>query len=96
MGPPAVVLHPRVEPEEKTALSPLAPAEALGNLIASSAGIVIDGAARREEQMALLGKIAAGARHFELRMGRDLLVDPGRLAEAVDERFAAQGPPSPK
>jgi hypothetical protein len=83
MGPPRVVLHPRVEPDEKTALSPIAPAEGLGNLIASSAGIVIDGVARREEQMALIGKIAAGARHFELRMGRDLLGEPGRLGEAV-------------
>ncbi len=88
MGAPALVLHPRVEPEEKTRLEQIAPAEALGNLIASSAGIVIDGAARREEQMALLGKIAAGARHFEIRMGRDLLGEPGRLAEAVEEILA--------
>lgn len=91
MGPPALVLHPRVEQEEKTRLEQIAPAEALGNLLASSAGIVIDGAARREEQMALLGKIAAGARHYEIRMGRDLLADPGRLAKAVDEILAARG-----
>lgn len=91
MSPPALVLHPRVEPDAKTRLAKIAPADALGNLIASSAGIVIDGAVRREEQMALLGKVAVGARHFEIRMGRDLLGDPGRLAVAVEELVAAGG-----
>jgi hypothetical protein len=88
LGPPALVLHPRVEPASPTALAPLPPAEGLGNLIASSGGLVIEGTARRAEHVALLGRIAAKARHVELRMGQDLLRDPARLAQAVGDLLA--------
>jgi len=80
---PALVLHPRVDPEGTTTLAPMGKADALGNLVAASGGLAIDGAARKEEHLDLLARVTNGARHAELCMGRDLLRDPSLLARLV-------------
>lgn len=84
---PRLVLHPRIEPDQPTTLTPLVKAEALGNLVASSGGLVIDDVPRKTEHLALLARITNGARHFELRMGRDLLADPAILPARVEAVF---------
>ncbi|MDC3957515.1 hypothetical protein [Polyangium jinanense] len=81
---PTLVLHPQIEPDQPTQLAPLAKAEALGNLIASSGGLVIDDVPGKTEHLALLARITNGARHYDLRMGRDLLADPSILAYGID------------
>jgi len=82
---PLLVLHPRVDPPAKTALSPLPKAFALGHLVASSGGLVIDGATHKEEHLALLGLITNGARHEELCLGADLLADPSILPRLLED-----------
>ncbi|MDI3289330.1 hypothetical protein [Polyangium sp. 15x6] len=81
---PTLVLHPSIEPDRPTMLAPLAKAEALGNLIASSGGLVIDDVPGKTEHLALLTRITNGARHYDLRMGRDLLADPSILPSGID------------
>jgi hypothetical protein len=80
---PRLVLHPRVEPDLPTELSPLPKSDALGNLLASSGGLVIDGPSDKKAHLALLGALVNGARHLDLRLGVDLLHDPSILARAV-------------
>lgn len=80
---PALVLHPRIERGTTTSLFPLSKAEALGNLVASSGGLVIEGAPHKEAQLALLGRITNGARQLELCMSEDLLADPSLLSRAL-------------
>lgn len=81
---PTLVLHPRIEPDRPTSLAPLAKAEALGNLIASSGGLVIDDVPGKTEHLALLARITNRARHYDLRMGRDLLADPSILPCGIE------------
>ncbi|MDC0746651.1 hypothetical protein [Polyangium mundeleinium] len=81
---PTLVLYPRIEPDQPTLLAPLAKAEALGHLIASSGGLVIDDVPGKTEHLALLTRVTNGARHYELRMGRDLLDDPSILPLGID------------
>ncbi|MDI1429594.1 hypothetical protein [Polyangium sorediatum] len=81
---PTLVLYPHVEPDQPTQLAPIAKAEGLGHLIASSGGLVIDDVPGKAEHLALLTRLTNGARHYELRMGRDLLDDPSILAAGID------------
>ncbi|MDI1447286.1 hypothetical protein [Polyangium sp. 6x1] len=81
---PTLVLHPCIEPDQPTQLAPLAKADALGNLIASSGGLVIDDVPGKTEHLALLTRLTNGARHYDLRMGRDLLDDPSILPFGID------------
>lgn len=88
-GPaPRLVLHPRIEADRPTALAPLSKAEALGNLIASSGGLVIDEVPGKTEHLALLTRVTNGARHFDLRLGRDMLADPSILPALVEATLA--------
>jgi len=81
---PTLVLYPRIEPDQPTTLAPLAKAEALGHLIASSGGLVIDDVPGKAEHLALLTRLTNGARHYDLSMGRDLLDDPSILPSGID------------
>ena len=63
-------------------------AEALGFLVASSGGLVIEGAPHKEAQLALLGRITNGARQLELTMGEDAArrpVDPVTRARSLQK-----------
>lgn len=80
-GPPRAILFPRVvAAAETTRLEPVAAADALGRLIEASALLVVDGAARVPEQLALLAELSDGARAYSVSLGHDLLRDPRRWA----------------
>ena len=81
----SLIVVPTVAGDPVTELVPLARAEAFGHLLASSAALVIEGLPGRDENLALLGAVLAGARCFELRLGRDALADPvSAVAARVD------------
>lgn len=79
-----LALFPAVADADATELLALPRADAFGNLVASSAALVIEGAARREENLALLRALLESARCFDLRLGRDVLSRPASaVAPAV-------------
>ena len=76
MALPWVLLLPRVSDAPSTTLVPLPRAEAMGSLIESSALVVVDGLPGREEHLAVLQRVADGARAFAVESGLDLLASP--------------------
>ncbi len=84
-GAPTRILHPRIEQAENTMLTPLSKAEGLGNLIAQSASLLIEGGPNKDEHLSLLSRIANDAEHIDLRLGRDLLHDPALLKRALEQ-----------
>jgi hypothetical protein len=73
----ALAVFPTITGEAETTLVSIPKAEAFGHLLASSAALVIDGIANREENLALLRDLLEVASCRELRLGRDALIDPG-------------------
>jgi hypothetical protein len=85
MGPPALILLPEVAPAGPTTTEPVAPAEALGALLESSALVAIDALPGARAQLDALRRLVDGAPALRVRLGRDLLDRPelcaGLLAE---------------
>lgn len=77
-----IALFPSVTGEPLTTAAPIARADAFGHLIASSAAVILDGVGGRAENLAILGKLLAVSSCYELRLGRDALVDPARVVAA--------------
>jgi hypothetical protein len=95
MEAPAVVLLPQIRASSaESSIAPVAPADAAGALIASSAALLIDGLPGRSENFALLPKLLARSRAFELTLGRDALAAPSRVLAPLVERALAQDPPA--
>lgn len=78
-----IALFPSITSEPATAIVPMARAEAFGLFLASSAALVIDGLAGRDENLAVLSTLLAASRCFELRLGRDALEDPVRTVASL-------------
>ncbi|APR85429.1 Hypothetical protein A7982_10778 [Minicystis rosea] len=71
-----LALFPSVVDAPVTELLPIPRADAFGLLLASSAALVIDGLAGRDENLRVIQAVLTASRCFELRLGRDALVDP--------------------
>jgi hypothetical protein len=80
---PAALLFPLIAGRVDTAVERLAPADALGHLVEASALLVVDGAARAGEHLALLGRLASEAPAYRVALGEDLLREPVRVARDV-------------
>lgn len=80
---PGLLLFPEVARRPATAVERLAPADALGRLVEASALLVVDGAARPPEHLALLGRIASGIPALRVALGADLLRAPADVARRV-------------
>jgi hypothetical protein len=80
---PGLLLFPEVRSGPATTVTPLAPADALGRLVEASALLVVDGAARSAEHLALLGRLAGEAPAFRVELGRDLLCAPAQVARRI-------------
>lgn len=87
--PPAALLFPEVSRRPATATTRLDGSDALGRLIEASALLVVDGVARREEHLALLGRLAGRLPALRVELGQDLLLRPVEVARRV---LAALGP----
>jgi len=83
-GLPLLLLFPRVEGVSQTLYEPLAPADALAGLIESSALVAAPELLGTEDQLALLGEMAAAGPALRLRLGPDALA-PGRLLSDLQE-----------
>lgn len=79
------LLAPSVQPGTVTQLRPLAPAEALGRLLGASATVALEVLPARERQLALLTRLANTAPAYELRLGSDVLLEPGRAGTRLLE-----------
>lgn len=80
---PALLLFPEVTRRPETAVERLAPADALGKLVEASAVLVVDGAARPPEHLALLGRLASAAPALRVELGEDLLRSPAEVARRI-------------
>ena len=80
---PALAVFPEIAPRPQTRVEPVEPAEALGRLVEASALVVVDGAARAPEHLALLGRIASEVPAVRVALGRDLLETPAAVARAL-------------
>ncbi len=78
-----LLLFPEVHDAAATVIEPMAPADALGLLLASSAMLIVDHLPGVREQLAILRGLVDGARSFSLRLGRDALARPALLASLV-------------
>lgn len=74
--PPSIVLFPSVTSSATTETTPLSRADALGQLIASSAAIFMGDIPGRAENIAALRSLVGSADAFELRLGSDFLQSP--------------------
>jgi hypothetical protein len=84
-----LAVFPTVTDAGETTLAPIPKAEAFGHLLASSAALLIDGIANREESLTLLRDLLEVAVCRELRLGRDALLDPRSVVAARIERELA-------
>lgn len=81
----ALAIFPTIADAAATTMEPISKAEAFGHLLASSAALVIDGIANRDENLALLRDLLEVSVCRELRLGRDALFDPrGVVADRVE------------
>lgn len=80
-GAPAVLLFPEIVDAAVTRAEPLAPADALARLLASS--LFATTRLGSPAQRALLADVVGGARAWAVLLGRDLLVDAAATAGAV-------------
>lgn len=74
---------PSIADRDRTSITPAQGAEAFGHVIASSASLIIDGVAHREENLRALARIFDTRTAFDLALGRDALADPTIPARAV-------------
>jgi hypothetical protein len=71
-----IALFPVIEDAARTEIRPRPRADAFGDLLASSASLIVEGLPGREENLAILAAILGASRCFDLRLGRDALADP--------------------
>lgn len=89
-GAPLLALFPSVTTAATTGLAPIPRADAFGHLLASSAALVIEGVAGRDENLALLSALLGPARCFELSLGRDVLSGPtGAIGPSIERALAS-------
>jgi len=74
--PPRVALFPSVTGATSTELLRMSPTDALGQLIASSAAIFLEGVPGRTENITSLRRLVETADAYELRLGADALQSP--------------------
>jgi hypothetical protein len=84
-----LALFPSIAAAPLTEIAPLARADAFGHLLASSAALVIDGAAGRADNHALLAALLAASRCHEIRLGADALAAPAAISSRIDAVIAA-------
>jgi hypothetical protein len=88
-----ITLFPTVTDARVTSIAPLARADAFGHLLASSAALVIAGAAGVAQNHALLAAVLAASRAWELRLGADALAAPGAVIGAQVAAAAGEKKP---
>lgn len=93
--PPAALLFPEISRRPGTRTARLEPSDALGRLIEASALLVVDGAARSAEHLALLGRLAGSLPALRVELGEDLLQAPAEVARQVLGALAMGSPPLP-
>jgi hypothetical protein len=86
---PGILLFPEVTGAAATAIERLSAADALGRLVEASALLVVDGAARSPEHLALLGRLASAAPALRVALGEDLLRAPAETARRILAAAAA-------
>lgn len=80
---PFVIVFPAVGEGERSHLTPLSRAEALGRAMHAAAWVATDAHPQREAQLAALAGLVDRARSFELVGGREWLADPVAAASAL-------------
>lgn len=83
MADPELILLPRVAGAEKTRIEPVSAGDGLGALIESSTLVVVDGLPSRSDHLAVLARIADGARTLRVESGSDLLDRPADAARGI-------------
>ena len=83
LGYPDWLLFPRITGEPSTRLEPLAPTDALGNLMTASALVAVDGLAHAEEHLAALLALVSHGRSYELLLGLDALERPDCIIDLL-------------
>jgi hypothetical protein len=87
---PATLLLPCITGAPGTVVEPVGSAEALGELVESSAFVVVDGLPGGREHLAALTRIADEARAWRVGMGRDVLDSPVDVASSILARVAGR------
>lgn len=87
----ALAVFPTITDSAETTMEPISKAEAFGHLIASSAALVIEGIPNRGENLTLLRELLELGTCRELRLGRDVLVDPRGVVAGHLEREIERG-----
>lgn len=85
---PALLVFPSVVDAPTSTVATLSSADALGLLIESSAGLLVDGMPGRDENLACLRLLASSSKRVALRLGADALGAPAVVRALVD---AARG-----
>jgi hypothetical protein len=80
---PDWLLFPRITGEPTTRLEPLAPTDALGNLMTASALVAVDELAGGEEHLAALLALVSHGRSYELLLGLDALERPEAILDLL-------------
>ncbi len=79
----AVILLPTVARADRTQVTRVNAAHALGALIESSALALVDGVRFRNENLAILASLANGASAFSVALGRDALIAPREVVAMI-------------
>lgn len=80
-----ILLAPRIDTGGPTRAVPMAPADALGQLLSGSAALMLDGLCERETNLKALRSLMAGALCFELFLGSDMLCAPAQTLSHILE-----------
>jgi len=83
------LLLPQVEDRAVTSVRRATAAEAFGKLLSSSATVVVEAIDNRPEQLRALKVLADSADAYELRLGADLLTQPGATARRILDAIQA-------
>ena len=83
MGPPSLLLLPRVSGSPTTVVERLSSAEAMGALIESSTYVVVDGLPGATEHLDVLRRVSDGVAAFRVESGTDLMREPGATVDRV-------------
>lgn len=80
-----LAIFPSIGAGRTSSLDAVSKADALGHLLAASAALIVDGIARRDENLALLRALVSAAACYELRLGDDAIEAPTRgIAARID------------
>ena len=85
---PAILIFPTIRDEKHSTIGPMEQTSAMARLIGLSAGILTN----RDEvelQMSLLEKLTRQAQAFEMFQGRDVIDEPGRVADLLTRTVTA-------